>query len=65
MIVIEGIIKCSTSFKMRAIALKIVVACIHVYFLDNNIMFCKSIWKFPIVITLEEEPYTVAKPDVL
>ena len=27
-------------------------------------MFCKSIWKFSIVRTLEEEPNTRAKPDV-
>ena len=62
MIMIEGIIKCSKSFQMGSIDLLCHLhTCIS---LINNKIICTSIWKFPVVITLEEEPCTVAKPDV-
>ena len=58
---IEGIIMCSKSFKMRAINLLLSLAYMCIF---KIIIKFKSISNFPIVITLEVEPYPVAKPDV-
>ena len=58
MILIEGIIKCSKSFKMRANYLLFLLAYMRIF---------KIIIKYFVSqyeITLDDEPYTVAMPNV-
>ena len=60
---IEVIINCSKSFKMRAIDLLLSLAYMYIFKIIIECT-CFVSRKFPIVITLEEEPYTMATPDV-